>query len=397
MPYMKMPLAPAGLPELSKINGETHILTAMAVFAKRKTSNGRNIEGATKTYNQTQLTGLLAFMRMRDKEPYLKNLTSDVIAAYIEQRQHMRYEPIREHRRLHPTCEEKTKQPHPLFCGVSDHWTIGWSPKPNAGPNVGRAEQITLSSFCRWLDDNTKWTAPSFKHLKRIKERHTRNHLSAEQTKRVLAAAKNTKNAGRDWPLTLLAFSTGLRLNEITSLEIGHVHFATGIIEVGAEGAKNKKDRVVPLFPELAEALQRYIHTFRRGALLHDKLWITQTGDDLTREGLRGLGRTLAAISGVPFSWHLARHTYAHTMLEVGSDVLSLRLALGHENLNETMRYAKGLSASQLAKLPSVAARYLETDETQGSEGTSHKGKKRTTKKPHDAPKRQKGRLSLAI
>ena len=396
MPYMSM-LAPAGLPELAKIDGDTPILTAMAVFAKRKTSNGRGIDAATKTYNTTQLTALLAFMRKRNTQPYLKNLTSDVIAAYIEERQHTRYEPIREHQRMYPACVEKTQQPHPLFCGVSDHWTIGWLPKPSAGPNAGRAEQITLSSFCRWLDDNTKWTAPSFKHIKRIKERHTRNHLSPEQTKRVLAAAKTTKNAGRDWPLTLLAFSTGLRLNEITSLEIGHVHFATDSIEVGAEGAKNKKERVVPLFPELAEALQRYIHTFRRGALLHEKLWITQTGDDLTREGLRGLGRTLATSSGVPFSWHLARHTYAHTMLEVGSDVLSLRLALGHENLNETMRYAKGLSASQLAKLPSVAARYMQTDDAHDAERATHKGKKRTSKNTSDGRKRQKGRLSLAV
>lgn len=69
------------------------------------------------------------------------------------------------------------------------------------------------------------------------------------------------------------------------------MHFGTSVIQVRAETAKNRKERAVPLFPELAEALQTYIHAHRRGASLHDPLWITTTGKRLDREALRGLAR----------------------------------------------------------------------------------------------------------
>lgn len=178
------------------------------------------------------------------------------------------------------------------------------------------------------------------------------------------------------------------------------MHFSTSVIQVRAETAKNRKERSVPLFAELAEALQTYIHEHRRGASLHDPLWITTTGKRLDREALRGLGRTLAARSKVKhFSWHLARHTMAHTSLDLGMDVMSLRLTLGHENLTETMRYAKGLSATQLARMPSVTARLLGTPAGHSNgngNGSQPNGTNAQKPKAPGRPDGRKGRFSRA-
>lgn len=217
---------------------------------------------------------------------------------------------------------------------------------------------------------------------------------------RILAAANETANAGRDWLLTLFFFSTGLRLAEVAQMEIGDVHFDTSIVQIRAETAKNRKECTVPLYPELADVLQTYIHAPRRGATLHEPLWITTTGRPLNREGLRGLGRTLAARSKVKhFSWHLARHTMAHTSLDLGMDLCSLRLALGHENLTETMRYAKGLSAAQLAKMPSITARPLgkpTAHDIGDGNAAGPNGSNERARVASGRPDGKKGRLSLA-
>lgn len=389
-PLIKMAAVTETLPE--DIDGKTPILLAAAVFYKRMTATGRRIDKATLSYNKTQLRALVGYMLFQTSlETILENVTPGLINSFIEFRRDHRYLPELEHKRLRPKCPK----PHP-FC--SDHIGDGWILKTGKkSPNAGRAEQIVLSSFVRWCSEYTKWHG-SMKGVKRVREQITKTHLSPAEISKVIEASKTTANAGRDYPLTLTAFGTGLRLNELTQLEIGDVIFSNSTIEVRAETAKLKKGRIVPLFPEVAEVLQRYIHTYRRKALLSDPLWISTTGTALSREAVRSVARVLAKRSKVThFSFHLARHSYAFTSLSIGHDVLSLRLVLGHSSLQETMRYAKGLSAQQLSRMASVSAKMLSTTgPTEGPEAVLiPNGRNATLAKKSSRPEGQKGRFTL--
>ena len=139
--------------------------------------------------------------------------------------------------------------------------------------------------------------------------------------------------------LLMVLYGTGMRRAEIARLKIEDIDSQRMIIHV-VDG-KGHKDRDLPLSPALLETLRAYwlwlkprIYLFpsrtRRDCErpISDKtVWLAciQTAK---RAGIRK-----------PTNPHLVRHSYATHLLEAGTDLRTIQLLLGHEDLETTARY----------------------------------------------------------
>lgn len=140
----------------------------------------------------------------------------------------------------------------------------------------------------------------------------------------------------RNYCILALMLDSGLRLNEVVTLESGNIHIAEGYAIVNGKG---NKQRIVPLGLHSKKALLRYI------ALIPYRCDKTPlfVKDDLTalqQSTIKQLFRKLKVQADIPrLRPHLLRHTFATRYLENGGDIYALQMILGHTSLEMVKRY----------------------------------------------------------
>jgi integrase/recombinase XerC len=145
----------------------------------------------------------------------------------------------------------------------------------------------------------------------------------------------------RDRAILEILYSCGLRVSELTALNLDSVDLELGIIRVMGKG---NKERVVPVGSKAGEALSGYMR--RRGELLgkqmeHGALFLNNRGGRL---GSRSIARLLKKHMqrcniGRPLSPHGLRHSFATHLLDAGADLRAVQEMLGHVSLSTTQRY----------------------------------------------------------
>lgn len=146
----------------------------------------------------------------------------------------------------------------------------------------------------------------------------------------------------------------GLRKNELLKLRYTDVDIENLNIRVNL--GKGSKDRIIPMTYTLAESLKKYLEERKRlGKTCAYFFCSLHKNSGYTDSGLKRLVVQLRQASGVSFTIHRLRHTYATLMIESGCDIYSLSKMLGHSDIKTTTIY---LSASvehlrlQMAKHP---------------------------------------------
>lgn len=146
----------------------------------------------------------------------------------------------------------------------------------------------------------------------------------------------------------------GLRSAETLNLLVTDVDLTNAVIHVNC--GKGAKDRVVPMSSTLRQYLLEYQRDRERMGKQSVFLFTpVQRDQRLSKGGLRRMIDRTRKKSGVNFSAHKLRHTFATLMLEGGCDLFSLQKMMGHSNIQTTTIY---LSASaemlqaQIAKHP---------------------------------------------
>ena len=130
----------------------------------------------------------------------------------------------------------------------------------------------------------------------------------------------------------------GLRASEVIGLQLDDVTVAPRSGQVVCHG-KGNKQRIVPLSIEARRVVQSYLET--RPPVTCQAVFIGERGA-LTYSGLRAICSKYAAITGVAFTAHKLRHTFAHRYLaQTNNDLVGLAQILGHESLNTTSIYTK--------------------------------------------------------
>ncbi len=142
----------------------------------------------------------------------------------------------------------------------------------------------------------------------------------------------------RNHAIFAMYIHAGLRKNELLHLKMMDVDLTN--LSIFVRLGKGSKDRIVPMSSTLAGILRRYVQERMRlhktcpefFASLNRNMGFTDTG-------MKRLVELMRKESGIPFSVHKLRHTFATLMLEGGCDIFSLSKMLGHSDIKTTTIY----------------------------------------------------------
>src|ERR671922_2037399 len=151
----------------------------------------------------------------------------------------------------------------------------------------------------------------------------------------------------RDRALFEVAYSSGLRAEELVTLDVLSVDFDAE--ELRVEG-KGQKTRIVPAGEPALRALARYLERARPALRSGDgsaALFLSKSGRRLStsdvRRRLRAWTRHAEVQGGV--SPHTLRHSFATHLLEGGADLRAIQELLGHASISTTQIYTRVESA----------------------------------------------------
>jgi site-specific recombinase XerD len=168
--------------------------------------------------------------------------------------------------------------------------------------------------------------------------------LSGEQVRAMLEKIPaRTPLELRDRAMLELAYSCGLRCEEIVNLDIGSFDFDSEQLRVLGKGSK---ERLLPVGEPAQRALRRYLDRGRHAlaadprepALLLSKSGRRLSSSDVTRR-LALWVREAALAAGV--SPHSLRHSFATHLLEGGADLRTIQELLGHASISTTQVYTR--------------------------------------------------------
>jgi site-specific recombinase XerD len=185
---------------------------------------------------------------------------------------------------------------------------------------------------------------------------HLPRVLSAREAKRLLDGIPNGLPAHplelRDRALFELAYSCGLRAEEIVSLDCADVDYDAEQLRVEGKG---RKTRYVPVGEPAMAAVRAYLERGRAklseqavgGSAPAHALFLSKTGRPLGTSDVRRRLRTWTARVGVGqgASPHALRHSFATHLLDGGADLRSIQELLGHASVSSTQIYTRVESA----------------------------------------------------
>jgi integrase/recombinase XerC/integrase/recombinase XerD len=168
--------------------------------------------------------------------------------------------------------------------------------------------------------------------------------LSTEQMRSLLEGIPaRTPLELRDRAMLELAYSCGLRCEEIVNLDLGALDFETEQLRVLGKGSK---ERLLPVGEPAQRTLQRYIERGRHALAADPReqaLFLSKSGRRLSNSDVtRRLGlwvREAALAAGV--SPHSLRHSFATHLLEGGADLRVIQELLGHASISTTQVYTR--------------------------------------------------------
>jgi site-specific recombinase XerD len=166
----------------------------------------------------------------------------------------------------------------------------------------------------------------------------------------LLAACKSKEKADngrhgkferdRDTAIVLVLATTGIRASELIGLHLADVHLDASTFTVTGKGGRT---RVLPLLPQAAEAVDRYLRARRRHphAKTTERLWVGERGP-LTDSGLRQLLERRSDDAGIKrINPHAFRHRFAHVAKVRGLSDENLMSLAGWQSPQMLQRYGR--------------------------------------------------------
>jgi integrase/recombinase XerC len=164
----------------------------------------------------------------------------------------------------------------------------------------------------------------------------------------------------RDRVIFELLYGCGIRNSELVGLDMGSVKWRDDAVLVRGKG---RKERLVPLGDEAAEALKAYLPLREAKLLAAGRAGLVHEGPLVMNLRMRGdcrlttrsVGRIVKAIAlsrglAADVHPHTLRHAFGTHMLEEGADLRAIQEMLGHERLSTTQRYTQ-LTVGQVQKV----------------------------------------------
>lgn len=195
----------------------------------------------------------------------------------------------------------------------------------------------TLFNYLRrhyGLKNNPAVGVPAPKSAKRLPET-----LGVDQLNRLLAQPEDDPLAHRDHAMMELLYGCGLRLSELTGLNMADIDWQQQVLTVMGKGNKQRR---VPFGKKALEALNTWM-TARAPLLKQEQpaLFLSKNGQRVGNRNVQQRLKNRALKQGLNGNAypHMLRHSFASHILESSGDLRAVQELLGHANLTTTQIY----------------------------------------------------------
>lgn len=178
------------------------------------------------------------------------------------------------------------------------------------------------------------------------KTKHLPEVLSPDEVAKILDIPNRETDVGiRNAAVLETLYATGMRVSELTGLELDNLFFEIGFIRVVGKG---NKERLVPVGEIAQSALEHYIEVVRpqyksdkNPQKAKNKIFLSQRGNPLSRMSIWNIVNDAAERSGIKKNVypHIFRHSFATHLLEGGADLRAVQEMLGHSSIITTEIY----------------------------------------------------------
>ena len=233
-----------------------------------------------------------------------------------------------------------------------------YPPRLNRSGMAGASIQRMLSaarSFFRFLVRTGAADSNPFETVKAPKaNKQLPSTLSVDEISHLLSQHDGSPGALRDHAILELFYSSGLRLSELSQLNVDGIDAPQGAIrgEVRVTG-KGNKQRVVPVGAKAVEAIRRWTQARASMAARGETaMFVNQQGKRLSNRGIQYRIERWANENdmGRHIHPHMLRHSFASHVLESSGDLRSVQEMLGHADIGTTQIYTH-LDFQHLAKV----------------------------------------------
>ncbi|MBI3541643.1 MAG: tyrosine-type recombinase/integrase, partial [Deltaproteobacteria bacterium] len=140
---------------------------------------------------------------------------------------------------------------------------------------------------------------------------------------------------GRDRAILEILYGAGLRVSELSGLNIENLNLEEEWLKVRGKG---NKERIVPIGKKAGQALKFYLLGRKSGPV-----FLSQGGGRLTVRSIQRIVKSWSLKAGLKkrTTPHSLRHSFATHLLEEGADLRGIQDLLGHSSLSTTQRYTQ--------------------------------------------------------
>jgi integrase/recombinase XerC len=231
----------------------------------------------------------------------------------------------------------------PGFTELKSHQLRRFAAVSHAGGLAPRSVQRRLSgvrSFMKYLiREGALKSNPGAGVAAPQVARRLPDTLDADQMARLLRIEGSEPDTVRDRAMLELFYSSGLRLAELTGLDLGDVDLADNTVRMTGKGSKT---RIVPVGRFAREAVAAWLAIRDESANAGEQaLFVSNRGTRISPRTVQNRVRYWAQRAGLSRRVypHLFRHSFATHLLESSSDLRSVQEMLGHADISTTQIY----------------------------------------------------------
>ncbi|MEO0470929.1 MAG: site-specific tyrosine recombinase XerD [Bacteroidota bacterium] len=167
--------------------------------------------------------------------------------------------------------------------------------------------------------------------------------LNPEEIDKMLAQVDLTRPQGvRNRAMLELLYSSGLRVSELTNLQLSQIYWEEGFLRIVGKG---NKERLVPVGEPALQWTKQYLSEVRLDLSIQMGneafVFLNRRGKQLSRVMVFNIVKDMAALAGIKknVSPHTFRHSFATHLIEGGADLRAVQEMLGHESITTTEIY----------------------------------------------------------
>jgi site-specific recombinase XerD len=209
-----------------------------------------------------------------------------------------------------------------------------------AKPSTVNRKLASIRSFLKWaksedeIEDLPRFPQ-SMEQVKSAPKALDRTEMHA------LVRAVERYGDSRDQAILLVLLNTGLRVNELSELNLSDVEMSERKGKVVVRSGKGQKYREVPLNGEARRSLNEYLDD--RGEDNEPALFVSQRGSRLGTRGIQDVVSKYGRLAELDdLTPHTLRHTFCTNLLRSGKvDIVTVAQIAGHSDISTTSIYTQ--------------------------------------------------------